>query len=419
MTAANSRRCPVCGQAIDPARQTCPHCGTPAPVIPERIALAGDRQLSLSGDTLSLRELLAIVEAGIAFWRRRFEDSEGLAREQAAASLRDLSLILSGLAQQIAQGRETVRITGRLPTQRRYPLACPLCGRGNRANARFCVSCGAALKPPWRPATPPRPLRADIAGRSHTGRVRPINEDSVYAGLFSRGDEPIGLLLLIADGMGGMAAGEVASHMAVETVKTALQVALANDVPASSDQWLAILRAAAQQANERIYAAAQADRQRSGMGTTLTVALASGRSVYLAHAGDSRAYLITPGTTDESPVWQQLTTDHTIVARLVDIGQLSPEAARAHPQRHMLYRSLGAGLQLDIDTRSQPLAPGDILLLCSDGLFTHVGDDEMAHIVARRDPALACADLIALANQRGGDDNISVAIARFYESPAP
>ncbi|MCX7858943.1 MAG: SpoIIE family protein phosphatase, partial [Chloroflexus sp.] len=175
---------------------------------------------------------------------------------------------------------------------------------------------------------------------------------------------------------------------------------------------------AAQAAHEQVAAAARADQRRAGMGTTLTVALAIQRRAYLAHVGDSRAYLITPGSVNEPPVWQQLTTDHTLVARLVDIGQLSPEAARAHPQRHILYRSLGADQPLQADTRVQPLAPGDILLLCSDGLYNHVTDEELAQLAVAHQPAHAATELIELANRRGGQDNISVVLARFTNRSA-
>lgn len=411
-------RCRVCGKAIGTAQQACPHCGTPLAPYPEQVVVTGERQLALTADTISLPDLLAIVEAGVAFWRRRYEHSTGVAREQAAYALRELSQILTSLAQQIAQGRERVQITSRLPAQRRYPLACPLCGRGNRAQARFCVSCGMALRPSQRASVSPPPLQAQIAVRSHVGQVRSLNEDTVYAGTFSRGDEPLGVLLLVADGMGGAAAGEVASQLAAETVKTFLRQALNETLPADEERWLALLRAAAQAAHEQVAAAARTDQRRAGMGTTLTLALAIERRAYLAHVGDSRAYLITPGSINEPPIWQQLTTDHTLVARLVDIGQLSPEAARAHPQRHILYRSLGADQPLQADTRVQPLAPGDILLLCSDGLYNHVTDEELAQLAVAHQPARAATELIELANRRGGQDNISVVLARFTNRSA-
>ncbi len=380
--------------------------------------VTGERQLVLVTDTLSLRDLLAIIETSLVFWRRRYENATGVARDEAAAALQELSQILASLGQQIAQGRETVRITTRLPAQRRYPLACPFCGRGNRAQARFCVSCGSSLQPPLQKTYPPPPLQPQVAFHSHTGRVRQINEDTVYAGTFSRGNEQIGTLLIVADGMGGAAAGEVASQLAVTTVKNFLQQALNQNLPGDDEAWLALLQEAMQTAHEQVVNAARADQHRAGMGTTLTIALIVDRRAYLGHVGDSRAYLITAGTDSEVPLCQQLTTDHTIVARLVDIGQISPEAARTHPQRHILYRSLGTDQPFVVDTRVQALAPGDILLLCSDGLVNHVTDEEVAQLVVTNPPAPAAMALVDLANRRGGHDNISVIIAHFSAQSA-
>ncbi len=418
MTTHVQGQCRVCGKTVGATQQVCPYCGALLIPLPEQVIVTGERQLTLTGDTMSIRDLMIIVEAGIAFWRRQYEASTGVVREQAGKALRELSQILASLAHQIGQGRETIRITTRLPAQRQYPLVCPLCGRGNRAGARFCVSCGSPLSAPWQISPPLPPLKTRIAVRSHVGQVRSTNEDTVYAGMFSLGEQqPFAALLLVADGMGGAAAGEVASQLASETIKTFLQQTLNETLPDTDEQWLACLQGAMQAAHERIVAAARADPRRAGMGTTATLALITHRHAYLAHVGDSRAYLITPGTGDEAPVYIQLTTDHTIVARLVDIGQLSPEAARTHLQRHILYRSLGADQPLAIDTHVQPLAAGDVLLICSDGLYNHVTDEELARLALADEPIQAASALIDLANQRGGHDNISVALARIETAP--
>jgi protein phosphatase len=149
------------------------------------------------------------------------------------------------------------------------------------------------------------------------------------------------------------------------------------------------------------------------MGTTLTLLLVVGSRAHLAHAGDSRAYLVhAEGVADDGLPWLQLTSDHSLVARLVDIGQLDAEEARKHPQRNIIYRALGTQASIETDTSSQPLGVGDCLLLCSDGLTAHVNDDELARMtLAAPEPAHACEQLIELANQRGGSDNISVVIA--------
>ncbi|RRR69797.1 MAG: Stp1/IreP family PP2C-type Ser/Thr phosphatase [Candidatus Viridilinea halotolerans] len=371
--------------------------------------------MHLAADTLDLRDLLAVVEAGVLYWRRRLASDEGVARERAAAAIKELSQILDSLAMQIAQGRETVRITSHLPAQRVAPRPCALCGRGNREQAKYCIACGAPLRAGLRPATsaPPR-LQVKIAARSDVGRVRQLNEDTFYAGEFARADGAVGTLLLVADGMGGHQAGEVASALARDGLKQALTSALSAGVPASDEAWHTLLTQVVAAANQQIYQQGQRNAQRSGMGTTLTVALLVEGRAHLAHVGDSRIYLINAqGLGSEGATWLKLTTDHSLVARLVDIGQLTPAQARTHPQRNVVYRSLGSDPTVEVDTLSQALASGDQLLLCSDGLTSHVEDEELAAIaIAETSADRACERLIALANERGGSDNISVVLAR-------
>ncbi|HMQ33416.1 MAG TPA: Stp1/IreP family PP2C-type Ser/Thr phosphatase, partial [Chloroflexaceae bacterium] len=225
----------------------------------------------------------------------------------------------------------------------------------------------------------------------------------------------LGTLLLVADGMGGHQGGEVASALAATAVKAHLTAGLSAGVPADDEAWHVLLRAAVAEANRAVYDQAQQNPAQSGMGTTLTVAVVAERRAHVAHVGDSRAYLLNPaGVSGEAVTWLQLTTDHSLVARLVDIGQISAEEARVHPQRNVVYRSLGGDPTLDVDTVSQALAPGDVIVLCSDGLVNHVEDGELARIVFEEPSAArACERLTALANQRGGKDNISIVIARM------
>ncbi|NTV64072.1 MAG: Stp1/IreP family PP2C-type Ser/Thr phosphatase [Oscillochloris sp.] len=416
MSTAGSQICTSCGAALAPGVRFCPRCGRAVAGndFAEEVLLPGTRQLRVSADSLSLRELLAMVESGVFYWRQRLEQSEGVAREQAAAAIQELSRILDSLAQQLMAGRETVRITSRLPSTRVAPLACPICGRGNRKGAKYCVACGSPMRAGEHSAPRPQPrMSLTVATRTDVGMVRTINEDSCYSGEFTTIDGKIGTLLLVADGMGGHQAGEVASQLATETVKAELRERLSEGVPANDEGWHGLLRSVALRANERIYSLSRESSANRGMGTTLTLALVAGRRAHLAHVGDSRAYLINPGGVDGGGNWKQLTTDHSLVARLVDIGQLTQEQARQHPQRNMIYRSLGTDPTVDVDTLSQELAPGDSLLLCSDGLDTHLEDAEIAQIVLDEDSEpRACARLIALTNQRGGKDNISVVIAR-------
>ncbi len=415
MTDQGLRACLSCGAPLVLGARFCRNCGTPTSDQPEEVALAGGARLRLASESLSLRELLAVVEAGVFYWRRRLESAEGVAREQAAVAINELSQILSSLATQIAQGREVVQITGRLPAQRAAPLPCPLCGRGNRKAANYCIACGTPLRPGLRPAVSPPPLRSlTLAARTDLGRARPLNEDTIYVGEFNSADGPLGTLLLVADGMGGHAAGDIASNLAAATLKASLTATLSLGVPSDDSAWQDLLRGAVTAANSAVYAQASRSPERNGMGTTLTAAVIIGRRAHLAHVGDSRAYLINAaGVAAEGLTWLQLTTDHSLVARLVDIGQISPAEARVHPQRNVIYRSLGSDPALEVDTASQALASGDMLLLCSDGLVTHVEDEELARLVLTSISAdHACERLVELANTRGGKDNISVVIVR-------
>ncbi|NJM07928.1 Stp1/IreP family PP2C-type Ser/Thr phosphatase [Candidatus Gracilibacteria bacterium] len=403
MLAVSARFCSRCGARVVPEE-------------PDEILVSTGRRLRISSDALSVRELMAVVEAGVYHWQQRLSDA-GVDREQAAAAIGELSRILQSLSAQLAQGRETMRITARLPAQREYTRACPFCGRGNRANARFCISCGASLvegaaasQPPVRP---PR-LRLTIAARTDVGRTRTNNEDSYFRGEFAIGADAFATLLIVADGMGGAQAGEVASQLAIATIKQELTGLLAERDLADDADWQAVLREAMIAANRAVFEHARRNKNRQGMGTTLTMALIHNDRLHLAHVGDSRAYLINAqGVSEGGAVWSLLTSDHTLVARLVDIGQLTPDQARVHPQRNILYRSLGTDPQTEVDTASHPIERGDHLLLCSDGLDTHVADEELARIVLEYPQVdRTCQALVDLANERGGRDNITVLIAR-------
>jgi protein phosphatase len=214
--------------------------------------------------------------------------------------------------------------------------------------------------------------------------------------------------------MGGAKAGEHASRVASEVASAQIQHDASSQSPADDAAWQALLRRAAGAANRRVYEEARADAARDGMGTTLTIALIVGERMHIASVGDSRAYLFNlGGVTEDGALSAQLTSDHSLVARLVDIGQITPEQARVHPQRNILYRTIGTDPSVAIDTRSEQLEPGDVVLLCSDGLFNHVSDAEIAQIVLQQPDAERAAEtLVALANQRGGRDNISVVLVR-------
>ncbi|HMQ32121.1 MAG TPA: protein phosphatase 2C domain-containing protein, partial [Chloroflexaceae bacterium] len=256
-------------------------------------------------------------------------------------------------------------------------------------------------------ATRSRQGLAAMAARD-IGRVREVNQDSVFALLTTLpregGEVPVGLFV-VADGMGGHQGGEVASRLAVRTVVHHVLSQLV--LPALDDRLAEALQptlvGAVQAANEAIWDSAQV--LSSDMGTTCTAALLVGGSLYLAHVGDSRAYLFEPGGL------RQLSTDHSTVGRLIQLGQLDPSEAREHPLRNQLYRTIGQQPQVMVDFVYQPVGQSSHLLLCSDGLWGLVDEPLMEQALLRSPwPQDACNELIALANLAGGDDNISAVV---------
>jgi PPM family protein phosphatase len=216
-----------------------------------------------------------------------------------------------------------------------------------------------------------------------TGRKRRHNED-VYVV-----EPPI---FAIADGMGGANAGEVAAALAADALR---------GEGGSGENTLVTL---IQRANRRVYEQAAVDAAKSGMGTTMTVALLEDSRVRIGHVGDSRAYLIRDGELS------QLTDDHSLVGELVRSGKLAPEEAETHPQRSVITRVLGTDPDVDVDTITIETRSGDLFLLCSDGLYSMVGNDRILELVERnrRDLDAAAKALVAAANKGGGDDNITV-----------
>jgi protein phosphatase len=245
-------------------------------------------------------------------------------------------------------------------------------------------------------------MKLSAAARSDVGMRRTANEDA-YAVAPALG------LYLVADGMGGHVAGQLASRLAAEHTVEALE--LVADRTATLTEKLRYCVAAA---NHHVFATAQGKPEVAGMGTTLVAVLAGGGRLALAHVGDSRAYLVRGGRI------RQLTDDHSLVAELVRRRELSPDAAHGHPHRHVLTRAVGVRRSVDPDLAELTPAPGDVIVLCSDGLTTHVQDPEIAAIVAAEsDLEQACERLVALANARGGEDNVTVALVRCDENEPP
>jgi protein phosphatase len=228
--------------------------------------------------------------------------------------------------------------------------------------------------------------------RTDTGRQRRENEDSAYV------DAP---LFVVADGMGGAQAGEVASRIAVETFEQA---------PPASGLSEARLAELVRDANHRIYDRSQAEQSRAGMGTTLTAAYLDDAHLVIAHVGDSRAYLFRRGELT------RLTQDHSLVDELVRQGKLTEEQAAEHPQRSIITRALGPEPEVEVDTWTYPVHVGDVLLLCSDGLTSMISEERVAEVLRSSDTLEDAADeLIQEANEAGGRDNITVVLSRFAE----
>jgi protein phosphatase len=277
------------------------------------------------------------------------------------------------------------------------------------------------------PAAPSPSLAVRAFGLTDPGRVRPSNEDHFLVADLSRTlrvrqtslpqaetrqGRSRGHVLLVADGMGGAAAGEVASALSVEAVEAFVLELLrrfSNLQEADEFGVLADLRRAVVQADARIAEEAALHPELKGMGTTLTMAFASGSRLFVIHAGDSRCYLF------RRESLEQLTEDHTVVAELVGRGAISPEEARRHPYRHVVTNALGGGLAgVRVDVQRVALEPGDAVLLCSDGLTDMLDDGRIAAVLAAEDgPEAACGRLVAEANEAGGKDNVTAVVARF------
>jgi protein phosphatase len=233
----------------------------------------------------------------------------------------------------------------------------------------------------------------NIGVATHTGRKRRHNEDSYVV-------EPP--MFAVADGMGGAKAGEVASGLAAAALKEP-----GTDGTSGEERVTQLI----QEANRRVFRRANEDREASGMGTTMTVALVEDGRVVFGHVGDSRAYLIREGSIE------QLTDDHSLVAELVRSGRLTPEEAEAHPQRSVITRAVGTEPDVDVDTFTIEPEVGDLFLICSDGLTDMVDDRTIIDAIERHRGDLdeAAKALVGAANRVGGEDNITVLLVEVGE----
>lgn len=235
-----------------------------------------------------------------------------------------------------------------------------------------------------------------VFAQTDIGRIRPLNEDSYY---LPRADE---CFCAVADGMGGHNAGEVASATAVEVFSNTMR---SHSVSAAS------IHRAVEEANAAVHSRSLRAEELSGMGTTFTALALAGKTVHIAHVGDSRAYLLRNGTI------MRLTLDHTLVEDMVMKGLITAREAKYHPKRNIITRALGTGEQVDIDLIQIEVEKNDVFFLCTDGLSNHVEDREILEISNR---ALLwqekLRELIRCALERGGNDNITALYAVFEEA---
>jgi len=265
-----------------------------------------------------------------------------------------------------------------------------------------------------------KPVRVQVWAKTDPGKTRDQNEDRFLVADLTRREASLlphvrehevgerGSLFIVADGMGGAAAGELASEMAAEAIYDEMVKTWGSEGETRPRRFASLLKEAVEAANVRIHSYAKAHPEARGMGTTTTAAGVLGERCYLTQVGDSRAYLIRNGQA------HQLTKDQSLMQRLVEAGELTEEEAAQSERRNIILQALGPDPRVKVDLTYQEVRKGDVLVLCSDGLSGQVKNEEIAQVVSGTpDVRTACERLIALANERGGPDNITVVLARF------
>jgi protein phosphatase len=278
--------------------------------------------------------------------------------------------------------------------------------------------------------SPRRPwVNVEFGAHTNAGKVRDRNEDQFLVAKLAKSmriwrsslpepettrfSDEEGYLMIVADGMGGVAGGREASEVAVRTVEAFVLDAIKWFLHREGFEETALvseLRQALERADRTVVQRAEADPRLSGMGTTLTMGYSVGTDLFIAHAGDSRAYMFRSGRLE------RITSDHTLVQMLVDGGAITPEAARQHPRRHVvtnIVRGPRQGVQVQIDRRE--LADGDLLLLCTDGLTEPVDEAEIVRVLNKgADVDRTARELVSAALERGAPDNVTVVLARYH-----
>lgn len=237
----------------------------------------------------------------------------------------------------------------------------------------------------------------DIGVKTDAGRIRDNNQDAYY--IPSDNSKP---LFIIADGMGGHKAGEIASKLAIDIISQNFNNLL--DIENINEDGIKNnISKSFNEANEKIYKKAMKEEECSGMGTTVTLAYISDKNLYIGHVGDSRAYTFNKASL------LQITEDHSLVEELIKNGSISKEEAKHHPQRNIITRAVGTSTEIDVDILVLPKDTVEVLLLCTDGLTSMLEDDEIENVLINSENMqMACEDLVKYSNDKGGYDNITV-----------
>ena len=246
----------------------------------------------------------------------------------------------------------------------------------------------------------------NVSADTNVGLVRDHNEDDML--ILHSGKQPEGTdaILVVADGMGGHLAGEVASQMTVDGIREHLKEKGQDSSTLEGSEYGIFLHNIVIEVNEAVCVAGR-DPDKLGMGTTCTLAAIREDTLFIVHVGDSRAYMI------RDQEIHQITTDHSWVQERVDAGSMTAGEARVHHNRNMITRAIGLQRNVEIDVLSLDITPGDLLLLCSDGLNSMITDEEILSVILKAQPDNICNDLIEAANNAGGHDNITVITAQF------
>jgi len=241
----------------------------------------------------------------------------------------------------------------------------------------------------------------EVGVKTDIGKVREINQDAYYISA----DE--GPLFIVADGMGGHKAGEIASNMAVDIISSDLGKDM-NFLELDDKEIQNRIKQSIGKANQEIYKKSLEDEGFAGMGTTVTLIYIKGKKVFIGHVGDSRAYLFRENTL------AQLTEDHSLVEELIRNGSISREEAKLHPQRNIITRAVGTSPDIEADLIVKEKSKDDIFLLCTDGLTNMLEDEEIReHLLSKEDMQKVCENLVEFANNKGGYDNITVVAIKF------